>query len=172
MFQERRRSQRESVRQTAYISYMGSSTRCTVTNISADGAAIEVPDASYVPIRFQLMTEMDRVVRNCVVVWIKQNMVGIQFESAYQPTALGSPSRERHPASTAEVPTHPQRQFMQYLRTGAWIRAIDLPDRPKVVARLIKNGWIERNGGGRNTSYRITMSGLAAKMAPVQIARK
>ncbi len=151
---------------------MGSSTRCTIINISADGAAIEVPDASYIPIRFQLMTETDRVVRNCVVVWIKQNTLGIQFEGAYQSAALHSPSREQHPVSTAEVPTHPQRQFMQYLRTGAWVRAIDLPDRPKVVARLISNGWIERDGEGRGTSYRITMSGLAAKTAPVQISRK
>jgi hypothetical protein len=136
--------------------------------ISADGAAIEVPDASYIPIRFQLMTEMDRVVRNCVVVWIKQNTLGIQIEAAYQSAALHSPSREQHPVSTAEVPTHPQRQFMQYLRTGAWVHAIDLPD----VARLISNGWIERDGEGSGTSYRISMSGLAAKTVPVQIARK
>ena len=172
MFQERRRSQRESVRQTAYISYMGSSTRCTITNMSAEGAAIEVPDASYIPIRFQLMTEMDRVVRNCCVVWMKRKTLGIQFESANQLTAPQSPFREQHSARGAEVPTHPQRQFMQYLRTGAWVRAIDLPDRPKVVARLVKNGWIERNGEGKNTSFRITMSGLAAKTAPVHIVRK
>lgn len=169
MFQERRKSQRENVQQTAYISYMGSSTRCTITNISTDGAAIEVPDASYIPIRFQLMTETDRILRNCFVVWIKHNTLGIQFESA---TAQHLPSREQHPVSTAAVPTHPQRQFMQYLRTGAWVRAIDLPDRPKVVARLVRNGWIERVGDGRNISYRITMAGLAAKAAPVQIARR
>jgi hypothetical protein len=140
---------------------MGSSTRCTITNLSAEGAAIEVPDASFIPIRFQLMTERDRVVRNCCVVWIKRNTLGIQFEIADPLTA-----------PQAEVPTHPQRQFMQYLRTGAWIRAIDLPDRPKVVAGLVRNGWIERDGEGRNVSYRITRSGLAAKAAPVQIVRK
>lgn len=150
---------------------MGSSTRCTITNISAEGAAIEVPDESYIPNRFQLMTESDRVVRNCSVVWIKRNTLGIQFESAYQSTAPQSPSREQHPVSTEGVLTHPQRQFMQYLRSGAWVRAIDLPDRPKTVTRLVRNGWIEREGEGRNTSYRITMSGLAAKTAPVQIAR-
>lgn len=172
MFQERRRSRRETVQRTAYISYMGSSTRCTIANISPEGAAIEVPDASYFPIRFQLMTGTDRVVRNCCVVWIKRNTLGIQFESTEQSTAQQSSSREQHPVSRAEVPTHPQRQFMQYLRTGAWVRAVDLPDRPKVVARLVKNGWIERDGEGRNTSFRITMSGLAAKTAPVHIVRK
>ena len=151
---------------------MGSSTRCTITNISAEGAAIEVPDASYIPIRFQLMTKTDRVVRNCSVVWIKRNTLGIQFENIYQSTPQKLPSGERHPASGAVVPTHPQRQFMQYLRSGTWVRAIDLPDRPKVVAKLVRNGWIERDGDGRNTCYRITMSGLAAKTAPVHIGRK
>jgi hypothetical protein len=148
---------------------MGSSTRCTITSISAEGAAIEVPDASFVPIRFQLMTEMDRVVRNCCVVWIKRNTLGIQFESTDQLTASQSASRR---VSRAQVPTHPQRQFMQYLGSGAWVRATDLPDRPKVVARLVGNGWIERDGEGKNISYRITRSGLAAKAAPVQIVRK
>lgn len=171
MFQERRRSPRESVQQAAYISYMGSSTRCTIANLSAEGAAIEVPDASHVPIRFQLMTEADRVVRNCCVVWIKRNTLGIQFESVHQSTAPQSRSHDQHPVSRAEVPTHPQRQFMQYLRAGAWVRAIDLPDRRKVVARLVKNGWIECDGDGRNTYYRITRSGLAAKTAPVQIRK-
>ena len=151
---------------------MGSSTRCIITNLSADGAAIEVPDASYIPIRFQLMTETDRVVRNCFVVWIKHNTLGIQFESASQSTASKSQACDQHSMPIAERPTHPQRQFMQYLRAGAWVRAIDLPDRPKVVAKLVRNGWIERDGDGKNTSYRITRSGLAAKTAPVQIARK
>lgn len=172
MFQERRRSQRESVRQTAYVSHMGSSTRCTITNISAEGAAIEVPDASFIPIRFQLMTETDRVVRNCCVVWIKRNTLGVQFESTDQLTASQPASCEQYPVLRAQVPTHPQRQFMQYLGSGAWVRAIDLPDRPKVVAKLVGNGWIERDGEGRNVSYRITRSGLAAKTAPVQIVRK
>ena len=151
---------------------MGSSTRCTIINLSAEGAAIEAPDASYIPIRFQLMTETDRVVRNCCVVWIKRNTLGIQFENIYQSVGPQLPSGGQHPVSRAQVPTHPQRQFMQYLRPGAWVRAFDLPDRPKVVARLIRNGWIERDGEGKNASFRITTSGLAAKTAPVHIARK
>ena len=109
---------------------MGSSTRCTITNISAEGAAIEVPDATHIPIQFQLMTETDRIVRNCCVVWIKRNTLGIQFENT-NPAALQPPSLEGHPVPSAEVPTHPQRQFMQYLRTGAWVRAITYLIDPK-----------------------------------------
>jgi hypothetical protein len=51
-----------------------------VVNISAEGAAIEVPDPALVPARFQLMTESDRVVRDCRIVWTKQNRIGVVFE--------------------------------------------------------------------------------------------
>jgi len=55
---------------------------CSVVNISANGAAIDVLDVSNVrdlSDRFQLMTE-DRVTLNCRVVWIKQNRIGVAFE--------------------------------------------------------------------------------------------
>jgi hypothetical protein len=51
-----------------------------VVNISAEGAAIEVPDPVFIPARFQLMTENDRVVRDCRIVWTKQNRIGVIFE--------------------------------------------------------------------------------------------
>jgi len=78
--EERRRGPREDVDEPAYISSHGSSTRCRVVNISAEGAAIDVPDPVFVPTCFQLMTEKDRVVRNCRIVWTKQNRVGVIFE--------------------------------------------------------------------------------------------
>jgi hypothetical protein len=78
--EERRRGPRADVDEPAYISSHGSSTRCRVVNISAEGAAIEVPDPVFVPARFQLMTESDRVLRDCRVVWTKQNRIGVIFE--------------------------------------------------------------------------------------------
>ena len=78
--EERRRGPRADVDEPAYISSHGSSTRCRVVNISAEGAAIDVPDPMFVPARFQLMTEKDRVVRDCRIVWTKQNRVGVIFE--------------------------------------------------------------------------------------------
>jgi hypothetical protein len=78
--EDRRRGPRADVDEPAYISSHGSSTRCRVVNISAEGAAIEVPDPVFVPARFQLMTENDRVVRDCRIVWIKQNRIGVIFE--------------------------------------------------------------------------------------------
>ena len=78
--EDRRRGPRADVDEPAYISSHGSSTRCRVVNISAEGAAIEVPDPVFVPARFQLMTEKDRVVRDCRIVWTKQNRIGVVFE--------------------------------------------------------------------------------------------
>jgi hypothetical protein len=78
--EDRRRGPRADVDEPAYISSHGSSTRCRVVNISAEGAAIEVPDPAFIPARFQLMTETDRVVRDCRIVWTKQNRIGVVFE--------------------------------------------------------------------------------------------
>ena len=78
---ERRRSPRTEINETAYISAAGSSTRCRVLNISAAGAALEIPEGSYIPERFQLMTETDRATRKCRIVWIMTNRVGIEFVS-------------------------------------------------------------------------------------------
>jgi PilZ domain len=78
---ERRRLPRVEVDEAAYVSSGGASTRCRVSNISAEGAAIDVPNAAYIPRRFQLMTEKDRLIRKCRVVWIQQNRIGVAFET-------------------------------------------------------------------------------------------
>jgi hypothetical protein len=78
--EERRKAPRADVDEPAYVASRGASTRCRVVNISADGAAIEVPDPAFIPDRFQLMTERDRVVRDCRVVWTRQNRIGVIFE--------------------------------------------------------------------------------------------
>jgi hypothetical protein len=77
---ERRKYPRSEIDETAYVSSGGASTRCRVRNISAEGAAIDVPNAAYVPDRFQLMTETDRVVRNCRVIWVQKDKIGVAFE--------------------------------------------------------------------------------------------
>jgi hypothetical protein len=50
---------REDVDEPAYIWGDGSSIRCRVVNVSAEGAAIDVPNAAHLSPRFQLMTEND-----------------------------------------------------------------------------------------------------------------
>ena len=68
-----------------------------------------------------------------------------------------------------DVPRHPERQFMQHLRAGGWLKAATLPYSPKLIENLLKKGWIEQRGAGNDLCYRITDKGLAAKRAPVRI---
>jgi hypothetical protein len=77
---DRRKHPRTETDEPAYISADGLSTRCRLVNISEEGAAIEVPDPAYLPSHFRLMTEKDRVTRNCRMIWIKQNRIGVAFE--------------------------------------------------------------------------------------------
>ena len=154
IIEERRKSLRTDVEEIAYISSSGSSTRCLISNLSDNGAALDVPDASYIPNSFQLMSERDRIVRICRIVWIKQNRIGVEF----------APAIEEQPPITPR-----ERQFMQHLRDGEWRRATYLPDSAKMILKLLRNRWIERSGAGNEVTYRITPKGLAAKIAPVKI---
>jgi len=122
--------------------------------MSDEGAALDVPDAAYIPNCFHLMTERDRIVRTCRIVWIKQNRIGVEFERALE---------EQRPI------THRERQFLQYLRDTEGRPVASLPDSPKLISKLLANGWIERTGDGSDAVYRITPRGLAAKVAPVKI---
>jgi hypothetical protein len=78
---ERRRLLRVEVDEAAYVSSGGASTRCRVLNISTEGAAIDVPNAAYIPQRFHLMIEKGRLIRKCRVVWIQQSRIGVAFET-------------------------------------------------------------------------------------------
>lgn len=150
---DRRKSERSEVDEIAFISLPGSSTRCRMVNISSDGAAIDVPDASHIPDHFSLMTQRDRVVRNCRVAWIMENRIGVKFD-----------------VPPEEIPVrHQARQLLQYLRDGQWQRAASLPGGAKLKSKLLRNGWIESSGDGHELAYRITPKGLAAKTAPVRL---
>lgn len=82
--EDRRKYPRVEIDEPAYISTGGFSMRCRLLNLSPQGAAIEVPNPASVPLRFQLMTEKDRAIWGCRVIWTKQNRIGVAFD---QPTA-------------------------------------------------------------------------------------
>src|ERR1700675_1619079 len=77
---ERRRHPRVEIDEAAYVSSGGASTRCRVLNVSAEGAAIDVPNAAYIPQRFRLMTAHDPGVPHSRVALIQRNRIGIVFE--------------------------------------------------------------------------------------------
>jgi hypothetical protein len=67
------------------------------------------------------------------------------------------------------VPTHRERQFMQHLRGGGWVKASVAPAGEHLIKNLLAKGWIERRGFGNELSYRLTDEGLAAKKMQVPI---
>jgi hypothetical protein len=68
--------------------------------------------------------------------------------------------------------THPERQFMHYLRGNGWVKGTTLPT-SRLTASLQKKGWIERQLQGQKNEifYRMTDVGLAALKAPVPIQK-
>jgi hypothetical protein len=64
---------------------------------------------------------------------------------------------------------HPQRQFLNYLRQGDWVKLSALPEAPRVIVKLMGLGWIERIGSGSTVSFRITEVGLDALKKPVPV---
>jgi hypothetical protein len=67
------------------------------------------------------------------------------------------------------VPNGRERQLMQQMRDAGWVKASAMPSSPITLNGMIDKGWIERRGEGRDLSYRITETGLAAKTMPLRV---
>jgi hypothetical protein len=77
--EERRKHPRTEMNEPAYVSCDGSVMGCVVRNLSSEGAAIEVDNSAFVPERFRLVMVHDRSVRECRVIWIQSNRIGLAF---------------------------------------------------------------------------------------------
>jgi hypothetical protein len=77
--EEKRKHPRTEINQPGYVSAGGSVMSCIVVNISAEGAAIDVPNPAFVPARFSLVMAHDSSVRACQIAWIQQNRIGVSF---------------------------------------------------------------------------------------------
>jgi hypothetical protein len=77
--EEKRKYPRTETNQPAYVSSGGSVMSCTVCNISAEGAAIDVENPAFVPARFRLVMANDSSVHECRIAWIQQNRIGVTF---------------------------------------------------------------------------------------------
>lgn len=76
---ENRGASRRNIRRAGRISFAGESKSCTVRNISATGAAIEVANLHETPDTFTLIMEMESAARLCTVVWRKETQMGVRF---------------------------------------------------------------------------------------------
>ena len=59
---------------------------CMVRNISPEGAAIDVENPAFVPLRFRLVMARDASVRECSIAWIQKNRIGLTFVAPRQAT--------------------------------------------------------------------------------------
>jgi hypothetical protein len=84
--EEKRKYPRSEINERGYVSSGGSVMHCMVVNISAEGAAIDVENAAFVPERFRLVMAKDSsIIHECRVAWIKQNRIGVTFVASKQP---------------------------------------------------------------------------------------
>jgi hypothetical protein len=62
------------------IEFSGEVIPCTVRNISASGAALEVTSVLWFPDRFTLGIKSDGLCKLCHIVWRKEKRIGVTFE--------------------------------------------------------------------------------------------
>jgi PilZ domain len=77
--EEKRKYPRTELNEPGYVSSGGSVMRCTVLNMSVEGAAIDVENAAFVPQQFRLVMANDSSVRECRIAWIQKNRIGLNF---------------------------------------------------------------------------------------------
>jgi hypothetical protein len=65
------------------------------------------------------------------------------------------------------IPNHHERQLMQQLRGRGWVKGCELPPSATLIGALLRKGWIEVRGVGKELAYQLTNEGMAAKMAPI-----
>jgi len=76
---ERRRHPRTEINEPGLVSAGGSVMRCTVRNVSPEGAAIDVDNPAFVPARFRLVMNNGAEVHECSIAWIQKNRIGVAF---------------------------------------------------------------------------------------------
>jgi hypothetical protein len=77
---EHRIAPRKRVLKAGTIEFSGEVIPCTVRNISASGAALEVTTVLWFPDRFTLGIESDGLSKPCRIVWRKEKRIGVAFE--------------------------------------------------------------------------------------------
>jgi hypothetical protein len=71
---------RRRILKAGSIQFGGGALDCTVRNLSATGAALEVLSPLYIPDRFTLVIETEQLKRACHIVWRKERRIGVAFD--------------------------------------------------------------------------------------------
>ena len=78
-FAERRAQLRKPVFKAGTIEFDGVGVDCTVRNISATGAALEVVSPLTIPHEITLNIRSGEVRQHCYIVWRKEKRIGVAF---------------------------------------------------------------------------------------------
>ena len=76
---ENREDPRSRMLKGASITFDGGAIDCTVRNISASGAALDVASPLGIPQEFFLVVPVDNLRQHCRVVWRKEKRIGVAF---------------------------------------------------------------------------------------------
>jgi len=77
---EKRGLFRHRVLKAGTIEFGGSAIDCTVRNLSATGAALDVPSPVGIPDKFDLVVSSDALRFACRVLWRKAQRIGVRFD--------------------------------------------------------------------------------------------
>ena len=77
---ERRDSPRYRVLKRGLLAFGGGGVECTVRNLSASGARVDVAAPADIPGQFHLVIEADQFIRRGRPVWNNERQIGIAFE--------------------------------------------------------------------------------------------
>jgi PilZ domain len=77
---EHRATPRHKKLKAGTIEFGGDPIDCTVRNLSAAGAAIDVLSPLFIPDRFTLHVPTEHLKRPCHIVWRKEKRIGVAFD--------------------------------------------------------------------------------------------
>jgi hypothetical protein len=77
---EKRTAPRHRVLKRGTLAFGGGGIDCTVRNLSASGARVDIASPLGLPSNFMLVIEADHFIRRCRPVWNNDRQLGVAFE--------------------------------------------------------------------------------------------
>lgn len=77
---EKRTAPRHRVLKRGTLAFGGGGIDCTVRNLSASGARVDIASPLGLPQNFMLVIEADHFIRHCRPVWNNDRQLGVAFE--------------------------------------------------------------------------------------------
>lgn len=80
--EDKREHERRRVLKGGKIVFNGgrSAIDCTIKNLSAGGATLQVESPLGIPDTFELVVHQDNTIKSCRMAWKKENLIGVAFQ--------------------------------------------------------------------------------------------